>query len=53
MRVAIMRDAKIVVDTVPEPEPLAGDVLVGIQQSLSVSTIIHIVSVMKVFIVIR
>ena len=30
MRVAIMRDAKIVVDTVPDPEPLAGEVLVGI-----------------------
>jgi threonine dehydrogenase-like Zn-dependent dehydrogenase len=29
MRAAIMRDAKIVVDTVPEPEPLAGEVLVN------------------------
>ncbi len=29
MRAAIMRDAKIVVDTVPEPEPQAGEVLVG------------------------
>ena len=29
MRAAIMRDARIVVDTVPEPEPLAGEVLVG------------------------
>ena len=31
MKAAIMRDAKIVVDTIPEPEPLAGEVLVGIQ----------------------
>ena len=30
MRAAIMRDAKIVVDTVAEPEPLAGEVLVSI-----------------------
>jgi len=30
MRAAIMRNAKIVVDTVPEPEPLAGEVLVSI-----------------------
>ncbi len=29
MRAAVMRDAKIVVDTVPEPEPLAGEILVG------------------------
>lgn len=29
MRAAIMRDAKIVVDTVPEPEPQAGEVLVA------------------------
>ena len=29
MRAAVMRDAKIVVDTVPEPEPLAGEVLVS------------------------
>ena len=30
MKAAIMRDAKIVVDTVPDPEPLAGEVLVKI-----------------------
>jgi threonine dehydrogenase-like Zn-dependent dehydrogenase len=30
MRAAIMRDARIVVDTVAEPEPLAGEVLVSI-----------------------
>ena len=29
MRAAIMRDAKIVVDTVPEPEPQAGEILVS------------------------
>ena len=29
MRAAVMRDSKIVVDTVPEPEPLAGEILVG------------------------
>ena len=29
MRAAVMRDSKIVVDTVPEPEPLAGEVLVS------------------------
>ncbi len=29
MRAAIMRDAKIVVDTVPEPEPQKGEILVG------------------------
>jgi threonine dehydrogenase-like Zn-dependent dehydrogenase len=29
MRAAVMRDSKIVVDTVPEPEPLNGEVLVG------------------------
>jgi threonine dehydrogenase-like Zn-dependent dehydrogenase len=28
MRAAVMRDAKIVVDTVPEPEPRAGEILV-------------------------
>ena len=31
MRAAIMRDAKIVVDTVPDPEPLSGEILVKIQ----------------------
>ena len=30
MRAAIMRNGKIVVDTVPDPEPLAGEVLVSI-----------------------
>jgi threonine dehydrogenase-like Zn-dependent dehydrogenase len=29
MRAAVMRDSKIVVDTVPEPEPLTGEILVG------------------------
>ena len=29
MRAAVMRDSKIVVDTVPEPEPLSGEILVG------------------------
>jgi threonine dehydrogenase-like Zn-dependent dehydrogenase len=29
MRAAVMRDARIVVDDVPEPEPLAGEVLVS------------------------
>jgi threonine dehydrogenase-like Zn-dependent dehydrogenase len=29
MRAAIMRDAKIIVDTVPEPEPQTGEILVG------------------------
>ena len=29
MRAAIMRNARIVVDTVPDPEPLAGEVLVS------------------------
>lgn len=29
MRAAVMRGAKIVVDTVPEPEPQAGEILVG------------------------
>ena len=28
MRAAVMRDSKIVVDTVPEPEPLTGEILV-------------------------